>query len=463
MIKVFNVYFANRVLLLAASEALLVFSVLWTTTLAGLDTSAGMDFGSVNQFLRIALASLVCILCMYYYDLYDSLVFTNAREAFTRLIQVLGTTSLILALLYHLYPTLGLRVETFVFGISLAGLSVAAWRKLFLVLNRSPRLAERAVLVGGGPLAASLIAEIEKHPEIGIRLIGLIDTSSNSLDGINGLVRLGTLDQLPELLKSRQMRRILITMSDRRGKLPLEMLLNAKRRGIRIQDGADLYEAITGKVAIESLRSSWLLFSAGFQVSWSLRLYKRAFSVLFSFVNLLITLPMMGTIALAILLDSGTPIIFRQERIGKDGRPFTLYKFRSMRDGADGNGSPVPARENDSRFTRVGRWLRRTRLDELPQLYNIMRGEMDFIGPRPFVREQEEECLRHIPYYSQRWSVKPGATGWAQIHRGYCASLDDNREKLTYDLFYIKNLSVGLDLLILFQTVKILLLGRGGR
>jgi len=172
-------------------------------------------------------------------------------------------------------------------------------------------------------------------------------------------------------------------------------------------------------------------------------------------------------IALAIWIDSGSPIFFLQKRVGRDGRVFTLYKFRSMKMqgnvNANGNGKPQPAQEMDVRFTRVGSWIRRFRVDELPQLYNVLLGDMHFVGPRPFMVEEEEELARQIPFYEYRWSVKPGATGWAQIHRAYCASLEDNKEKLSYDLFYIKNMSVGLDLLIIFQTVKTLLLGRGSR
>jgi len=166
---------------------------------------------------------------------------------------------------------------------------------------------------------------------------------------------------------------------------------------------------------------------------------------------------------LAVRLDSVGPAIFRQRRVGQDGKLFTLYKFRTMVVGSDRNDNPRPAETADRRFTRVGRWLRRTRMDELPQIGNILRGDMHLVGPRPFVLNQEQECLEKIPYYRQRWVVKPGATGWAQVNRGYCATIKDNEEKLAYDLFYIKNASIGLDLLILFKTMKILLLGRGSR
>jgi lipopolysaccharide/colanic/teichoic acid biosynthesis glycosyltransferase len=233
--------------------------------------------------------------------------------------------------------------------------------------------------------------------------------------------------------------------------------------GIKIQDGVELYEQISGKIALQSLRLSWLLFSPGFQASRFQLIYKRLFSLCLSAICLLIALPFMLVIALAIRLDSRGPVIFRQERVGKNGKIFTLYKFRSMVDGTDGDGIFRPAEKNDKRVTRFGRWLRAIRLDELPQLFNIFRGDMYFVGPRPFVPNQEEDCVRHIPFYKQRWSVRPGATGWAQVSRDYCATIEENADKLAYDLFYIKNMSVGLDLFILFKTLKILLLGRGGR
>jgi lipopolysaccharide/colanic/teichoic acid biosynthesis glycosyltransferase len=252
-------------------------------------------------------------------------------------------------------------------------------------------------------------------------------------------------------------------MNERRGNLPVEALLQLKSRGVRIQDGGEMYEAVTGKLSIESLRASWLLFSPGFEVTRPLWIYKRASSVFWSMVGLTLALPLMALIALAIRLDSPGPVIFRQKRVGLRGQIFTLFKFRTMIDNADQGENHRPAERTDSRFTRLGKLLRRTRMDELPQLVNILGGDMHFVGPRPFVPNQEMECLERIPYYRQRWVVKPGATGWAQVNRGYCATLEDNKEKLAYDLFYIKNISIGLDLLILFKTMKILLLGRGAR
>jgi exopolysaccharide biosynthesis polyprenyl glycosylphosphotransferase len=256
---------------------------------------------------------------------------------------------------------------------------------------------------------------------------------------------------------------VLVAMSDQRGKLPMDELLAIKSQYARVQDGAEIYEKLTGKLPLESLRLSWLLYSSGLHTSRWASVWKTIFSFIISVVLLALCLPVMLLVAIAIRLDSPGPVVFRQKRVGKGGKTFTLYKFRSMYHAIDDSEIHPPAEEDDPRITRLGRLLRKSRLDELPQLYNILRGDMHFVGPRPFVPDQEQELVKAIPLYNQRWNVKPGATGWAQINRGYCATIADNKEKLAYDLFYIKNMSISLDLLILFKTMKILVLGRGGR
>jgi exopolysaccharide biosynthesis polyprenyl glycosylphosphotransferase len=280
---------------------------------------------------------------------------------------------------------------------------------------------------------------------------------------LENLRRLGDLDDLPSVVKRERVDRLIISLSDRRGALPVWPLLDLKARGVQVQDGAEAYEAITGKVHLDSLRPSWFLFSDGFAVSRSMLLYKRLASIVLSIAGLTLGAPLMALIAIAIRLDSKGPAIFRQKRVGLDGKLFTVFKFRSMVENADGGRAVRPAEEQDRRVTRVGRFIRRCRLDELPQLFNILRGDMYFIGPRPFTPNLEESFTKTIPFYAQRSRIKPGATGWAQVHRGYCVSVEDNAEKLAFDLFYIRHMSIGLDCLILFQTVKILLLGRGAR
>ena len=462
MVRFFNVYYPVRTLILLCGEALIICVSFMVAALIRFGPDSSLKLSYEGGIYKIALASAVCLLCLYYYDLYDSFIFSNPREVLTRIVQVLGAACLIMAIVYYLLPKVRLDTGLFIPGILLIGISLAAWRKLFVLLNRSSRLASRAVVLGVGPLAEALVPEMEHRPEWGVRLVGYVGRAESAIAG-NGLRRLGGVADLEAVVGGERVDQIVIAMSERRGALPVELLLRLKSQGVLIRDGAEMYETLTGKVPLESLRLSWLLFSRGFRVSRAMLVYKRATSIIFSSVGLLLALPLMAVIAAAIRLDSKGPVLFRQQRLGLRSTIFTLNKFRSMVHGADADGIYRPVQENDNRITRVGRWLRRSRLDELPQLWNVLRGDMYFVGPRPFVPNQEREYAEKIPFYAQRWSVRPGATGWAQVNREYCATVEDNVEKLAYDLFYIKNMSVGLDLLIVFKTIKILLLGRGGR
>jgi sugar transferase (PEP-CTERM system associated) len=460
MIRLFNAYFPTRTLLLTVTEALLV-TLAFTVSVvfwAGTAMDANIYLLYENGFGRIGLVVGIFVLLMYYFDLYDSIVLSNRREVVTRLVGVLGCAFVALSVLYYAFPEISLVGGTLWLGVAIVGVTVPAWRKLFFVLNRSARFSERAVLYGDGPLAVPLMEAIASRSELGVRVVGFI---GNNTETAAGIPRFDEAD-LRDVVEQRNVRRVVVTMGDRRGRLRVDQLLKLKTQGVYIQDGPEYYESITGKIPLESLRLSWLIFSPGFHVRAGLRLYKRIVSLILGSLAILITSPIMLLATIAVRLDSKGPAIFRQKRVGENGKLFTVYKFRSMFDGSD-KIRLTPAEHSDPRVTRVGKWLRRTRVDELPQLFNIVKGDMAFVGPRPFVPEQEEECAAQIPFYRERWLVKPGATGWAQINRGYNATLEDNKEKLAYDLFYIKNVSFGLDLFIMFSTIKILLLGRGGR
>ena len=460
MIRLFNAYFPTRTLLLTVTEALLVTLAFVVSVVfwAGTAMDANIYLLYENGLGRIGLVVGIFVLLMYYFDLYDSIVLSNRREVVTRLVGVLGCAFVALSVLYYAFPEISLVGGTLWLGVAIVGVTVPAWRKLFFVLNRSARFSERAILYGDGPLAMPLMEAIANRSELGVRVVGFIGSSTETAAGIPRFDE----DDLQGVVEQRNVRRVVVTMGDRRGKLRVDQLLKLKTKGIYIQDGPEYYESITGKIPLESLRLSWLIFSPGFHVRTGLRLYKRIVSLILGSLAILITSPIMLLATIAVRLDSKGPAIFRQKRVGENGKLFTVYKFRSMFAGSD-KIKLTPAEHGDPRVTRVGRWLRRTRVDELPQLFNIVKGDMAFVGPRPFVPEQEEECAAQIPFYRERWLVKPGATGWAQINRGYNATLEDNREKLAYDLFYIKNVSFGLDLFIMFSTIKILLLGRGGR
>ncbi len=463
MIRLFSVYYPTRVLLLLVGEGVLVFAAFALAVLVRYRDDTYLYLNYEGGFGQVGLSAGVALICLYYFDLYDSMIISNQREVLIRLVQVLGTTCLIMAPVHYLFPAAAMEAIVFTLGISLSGVFLALWRKMFLAINASSRLARRALLVGAGPQLNSLNSEIEKRPEWGVTLVGYVGEPPTSPEAMNGLRRLGGIEDLASVVERERAEQVIVSMGERRGRLPVDALLRLKSRGVLVQDGSDIYETLTGKVPLDSLRLSWLLFARGFPVPHFILIYKRLMSIIFSSAGLLVSLPIMALTAIAIRLDSQGPVIFRQKRVGQDGRLFNLYKFRSMRVDPDPSAEFRPAQENDLRITRVGSWIRRMRLDELPQLYNILRGDMYFIGPRPFVPDQEKELAERIPFYGQRWLVKPGATGWAQVNYGYCATIEDNTEKLAFDLFYIKNMSMGLDLLIAFRTIKVLLLGKGSR
>lgn len=457
MVRVFGVSFAGRTVALVFTETLLVLAAFWLATVLWFGNDADLALAYDHGLPAIMLGTLVCMLCMYYYDLYESEILLNGREVVTRLVQVLGTVCIVLAVVYFAYPPVQVGRGPFVLWILLGGAALLAWRRLFALLNGAAGWKERVALLGDGLLARELARELARRPELGLDLVGGVDAGRGVAEGLR---RLGSLEEIEEALRRAGVSRLIVAMEERRGRLPVEELLRLKARGLRVQEGAELYEAITGKVPVLALRPSTLLFSEGFMASPAMVAGKRALSLAASLAGLILGAPLLLLIAAWVRLDSTGPAVFRQKRVGRDGKPFTLYKFRTMHVDAD---PEAPAQADDERITRAGRFLRRTRLDELPQLYNILRGDMDFIGPRPFTPGMERELAEQIPLYTQRWNVRPGITGWAQVHNGYCATLEDNIEKLGYDLFYIRHMSVGLDLLILFRTTKILLLGRGAR
>ena len=446
MIRVFRVHLPARTVLLAISEAGLSLA-LFTAAFFARSGAPWPAFAWGDSLPRVGAIAAVFLLSMYYYDLYDTAVLKSPREALTRLPVVAGTTCLVLALLYLAAPQVRLQVATVLVGMALAGLAVALVRACFPALARSPRLAERYVLVGDGPLAEALKREIERRPELGIRVAASLPVESARTEK--------TLEQA--LVPLSAAGRIAGAIWAVAGRSPGALGM----AGTRQVDGAHFYEIVTGKLWLDEAGERSPAPPGVAQAEESSRKFWRPVSAAVAFLALVVCAPLLAAVAVAVRLDSPGPVIFRQKRVGQHGRTFTLYKFRSMRAGWHGPFRPTQPR--DSRLTRAGAWLRRTRLDELPQLWNICRGDMGFVGPRPFAWEEERRWAEEIPLYTRRWAVKPGATGWAQVHRGYCATREDNVEKLAYDLFYVRHGSIGLDLLILFQTTKILLQRRGAR
>lgn len=472
MIRFLNAYFPRRTLFLGISEGCLIALSFVAAAIVRLGTNDAILMLRYEQgFLKILILSGAFIICMYYFDLYDSSILCNRREVLIRLVQVLGTMCVLLAVAYYLYPPLELGRGIILIGLLIVVIILALWRGLFSALNHRPQFAERTMIFGDEPSASRLLRELDSRPELGLSVVGRILVSGNGSYELNGERRsptgtsAGTIteEELPTALALQRVNRIIIALDDRRGRLPVELLLSMKGRGVRIQDGTEFYEQITGKIPIESLRLGTLLFSSGFRLSRFLVIYKRLASIVVSIVGLILSLPLLPFVALAIKLTSPGRLLYHQKRVGRNDTIFYCHKFRTMRADAEADTGPAWAGDEDPRITSVGRFLRTTRLDEIPQLWNVLKGDMSLVGPRPERPEFIEWLKQKIPYYNLRHTVRPGITGWAQIRYKYGSSVEGAKEKLRYDLFYIKNMSPGLDALIFFDTVKTILLGRGAR
>jgi sugar transferase (PEP-CTERM system associated) len=468
VIKVLNQYFPRRWAVLLVGESLVILLAL-TTALA---LQSGGGFPAVMPPLPVEmkalLITLVCQVCLHYSDLYEPNSGAAGRELLTRLLQALGIASLALALIYWLLPELRLSTGMVVGSVVALVVLLLVWRRAMDAAAAWLRQAypggERLLVLGSGQRAAELLQELRLRPQLGLAPVGLVrDGDGEDGEMRDGVPVVGRLDELDRLLETYRPQRIVIALQERRSQLPLARLMAARAAGVQIEEAPTLFERITGRVALDSVLPSWLILSEGFRQPRWFNVYQRVTSGLGAALGLVVLSPVMLLTAVAIKLDSRGPAIYKQERVGLNGRTFNILKFRSMRVDAENGTGPVWARERDPRVTRVGHWLRKLRLDELPQLFNVLRGEMRIVGPRPERPVFVEGFRKVIPYYEMRHSVPPGITGWAQVNRDYGASLDDAREKLEFDLFYIKNLSIWLDLFILFQTTKIMFLGRGAR
>jgi sugar transferase (PEP-CTERM system associated) len=321
--------------------------------------------------------------------------------------------------------------------------------------------------LGSGEVLKNIKREINARQDCGYALSAEIPEEIDDVDLTNPsgvpIICNNNYKGLSEITQTLGVDKIVVGFKEKRRSFPTKELLNCRLEGVDIIDGNDFYENLTGRIAVSAINPSWLIFSGGFNKSYIRFSMKRFTDMALSLLLMIICLPLIIISAILIKLDSKGPVIFSQERVGEKGKKFLVHKFRSMVQDAEKLSGPVWAQSDDDRVTRVGRLIRKLRIDEIPQLWNVLKGEMSFVGPRPerefFVKQLEEK----IPYYSVRFSVKPGITGWAQVGCGYCASVEDALEKLSYELFYIKNMSPLMDLMIVLQTIKIVLFGKGAR
>jgi sugar transferase (PEP-CTERM system associated) len=455
-----------RPLLLLAGETTLLISAVSAASYVRLGAAAAESLTSDGGMLRVLLIVAVCAVCLHYADLYELRMISGTRDLFVRLFQALGAASIVLAAIYFWFPDWIIGRGVFIVAAALVTLLVVSWRLVFFWVTKHVAPRERLLLVGTSPASIALARELfEQRAELGVDIVGFVDPDPSRVGApvINpGVV--GTIEDIPGLVSRLGVDRVVVSLADARGKLPMDRLLDVRlQSGVAFEHLASIYEEYTGKIAIENLRPSWFIFSAGFRKTRLLLAAKRAVDVTLAVVGLLLAAPLMALVAAAIAATSRGPILYRQTRVGLGGATFDVVKFRSMCVDAEDATGPVWSRPNDTRVTLIGRFLRRTRLDEIPQLWNVLRGEMSFVGPRPERPEFVAQLTASIPFYPQRHVVKPGLTGWAQVRYTYGASVEDAIEKLQYDLYYIKHLSVALDLVIVLETIKTVVLRRGAR
>ena len=457
MIRLFNVYYSTRTLVLLLCEALLVGGsfLLATWYLIGPDTYIALIYE--NGLWKIAGVTVLTLLLSYYFDLYEPQRISGRWEIYFRLLVVLSVLSFFLAALVYFFPDLDIGPNVLVVGVTVLAIALVIWRWAYEWIVGLSMFRERVYVLGNGERARNVVETLRARRDAGMDVVNVEGGGSfKELRERFAADLRGFRDP-----KSR-IDRIIVAMEERRGSMPLRELLDLRLSGVLIEDATSLLERLYGKLPLEGLNPSALIFSDGFNVKASQQIVRRLVSITVSFVALIICLPFLPFIILAVRLSSRGPIFFRQTRVGLRGRPFTVYKFRTMRQDAEAAGA-VWATKDDPRVTKLGKFMRKTRVDEIPQLWNVLRGEMAFVVPRPERPEFVQWLSNEIPFYELRHIIRPGITGWAQVRFRYGASLEETKQKLEYDLYYVKHLSLGLDLLIMFETIKTIILRRGAQ
>jgi sugar transferase (PEP-CTERM system associated) len=463
MLKIGGQRIPTKTLVLIGSEGLLIILGLALATALRF-MSSHWEYAGGHPVARFLVVVLMCEFALYYNDLYDMEVMKSRGSLLIGLLQALGVASIGLALIYYLAPAVSLGRGIAALAVPTIMTLIFAWRVLldskgFFFLGRP----ERVLIVGTGPAGISLTREICSRPDLNLKVLGFLDEKGENIG--KSLVNpgiIGGLSELEVLVKEKQIERVVLSLAEQRGRMPYRELLRLKFAGVRVENAHTVFERISGRISLEKLSPSWLIFSDGFHKNKFLLAAKRTIDIAAALFAITLTLPIMALVAAAILIESGKPVLFRQKRVGLNGEQFEILKFRSMRQDAE-KGGPSWATDGDSRITRVGTFIRKYRLDELPQFFNILGGTMSLVGPRP---EQPYFCElldSSLDFFAQRHTVRPGITGWAQIKYQYGSTVEDAKRKLELDLFYIKHLSISLDVAIIFETVKVILLGKGAK
>ncbi len=454
----FDLFRSPRRLLLFAYEGAIVATLLIFAACVRLGVHGGLIYEHV--MLKAFVFALLVQGAFYYSGMYDLHAVQSPRAIYQRVLQGLALSSILLLGIFYVSPTLNVGRGIFLTAVALTALVIPAWRLLYNTVSSNAGFLRRVLILGNGDLAREIAALIREGPDLGLELVGMLARDRSQVEPDIGII--GTYAELFDVVMNEDIRLVLVAYPDRRGTLPVEQLLEVKFRGVEVEEGVNFYERTTGKIYVRELKPSQLIFAEGFSARPTTRRLKRLLDVVAASVGLVLAAPLILLTALAVRLDSPGPFLYSQVRAGEFGKLFTIYKFRSMRIDAEKHGAQF-AKENDDRVTRVGKIIRKTRLDELPQLWNVLRGDMSMVGPRPERPVFIEQLEQQVPFFKQRLYVKPGVTGHAQVRCRYGASTEDMLEKLQYDLYYIKTYSLWFDLSVMMDTVKVVLLRIGAR
>jgi sugar transferase (PEP-CTERM system associated) len=464
VIRLFKVSVPGSVLALILSEAILLFCCYVAAAYITIEAAPDLFLFEADGLWSITLVVAVILIGLYFADLYHNYRVQSRIELVQQYCLVLGATFLVQALLnYGRWDFLVLPKWTMVYGSAFALVLTPAWRLAFTRVVFKAMGARRILFLGTSPAVREIIQEIANRPELAFSSIGFLDNDATVPPKLFGARNLGPIRDLDAVVASERPDLIVVGLTERRQNLPVERLLDLRLSGIYVEEAASTYETVFHRVSTRDLRPSHLVFSRELGPSSASIALQGAYSLVLGLIALVPSLPVMLVVAILVRVTSRGPVLFRQTRVGHNGVVFTMYKFRSMRQDAEAQTGAIWSARNDPRATPVGRWLRKLRLDELPQLFNVVRGDMAIVGPRPERPEFVSVLREKIPYYVQRLCVRPGITGWAQINYKYGDTIEDTIVKLEYDLYYIKNLSWSLDLFIMFHTAKTMLFGRGSQ
>ncbi len=455
-----NRYFSIRNNIFLCGESLLIVSSLFLVNWLFKGTPIWLL--ELPEYVRQALVvTIVFQTSLYFFDLYELRNDLSLPETATKITQAFGVGCIVLGALYFFVPEVLIPTKIFWTSYFLMYCLILVWRACYYYILKQKLFVQSVVMVGSGQLAADITREIEGRYDSPYKIIAFVgEKEPLGYDGKEQLFK--SLSEITTITNEDQIDQIVVALDDRRGTMPIETLLKYKLKGVNILQGINFYERLTGKILVENVNPSWIIFSEGFSATKFQSFAKRSFDIFVSSILLILVFPVMLITAMIIKLESPGSVFYCQKRVGKGRRNFQVYKFRSMIQDAEENGA-VWAQVNDSRVTRFGNFIRRTRIDELPQLINVLKGEMSLVGPRPERPMFVEKLNTIIPFYDIRHDIRPGVTGWAQVCYPYGASEEDALRKLEHDLYYMKNISFSLDVLIALKTIKTVLFAKGGR